>query len=134
MTKIYIDANFAPQLAEGLNIFQKHLNLKESVQFEVKSIDSKLKDEEWIPVLGKEKAVVITQDIHIQTTRHQRDLYYEHGLGIFFVKAPSNKGFSFWEMVQLLVDNWDDIKKITSKTSRPFSFRYTNRGKFKPLE
>jgi len=29
MTRIYIDENFAPQLANGLDVFQQHLNLKE---------------------------------------------------------------------------------------------------------
>ena len=29
MTTIYIDENFAPQLAKSLNLIQSHLNLKE---------------------------------------------------------------------------------------------------------
>lgn len=138
MTKIYIDANIAPQLAAGLDVFQKHLNLKEEWKFEVVSISEKfghgVEDEKWIPILGKEKAVVITQDIHIQTTRHQRDLYHEHGLGVFFVKPPSKTGLSFWEMVKLLVDRWEDIKKKSAKTKRPFAFSCSSRKNFEPLE
>jgi hypothetical protein len=138
MTKIYIDANFAPQLAHGLNTFQQHLNLKEQWKFEVLSITDvfgpKVADEEWIPKLGKEKAVVITQDIHIQSTRHQRDLYHQHGLLVFFVKPPSNRGFSFWEMLQLLVEHWEDIKKKSAKTKRPYAFRCSSRKPFEPLE
>jgi len=138
MTKIYIDANIAQQLAVGLNIFQNHLNKKEKWQFEVISISEKFghgaKDEEWIPVLGSEKAIVITQDIHIQTTRHQRDLYNQHGLGVFFIKPPSNKGFSFWEMVILLIGHWEDIKNKSVKTKRPFAFRCSSRKNFEPLD
>ena len=34
MTKIYIDENFAPQLANGLDVFQKHLNQNEKYKVE----------------------------------------------------------------------------------------------------
>lgn len=138
MTKIYIDENFASQLAEGLNIFQKHLNLKEKHKFEINSILKKFgpgkTDEEWIPILGKEKAIVITQDLSIQTTRHQRDLYHQYGLGIFFFKAPSKGGYSFWEMVQQLVNKWNDIKNQSGKSKRPFAYRCTSRKGFEPLD
>lgn len=138
MTKIYIDENFAQQLAEGLNIFQNHLNLKENHKFKVLSIKAVFgqgaKDEEWIKVLGKEKAVVITQDISIQTIRHQRDLYHQYGLGIFFSKPPSKGGFSFWEMVVQVVKRWDEIKQKARNSKRPFAFRCTSKKGFESLD
>ncbi|MEM6719148.1 MAG: hypothetical protein AAF611_07540 [Bacteroidota bacterium] len=136
MTKIYIDENFAPQLAKGLNIFQQHLNLKEKYQIEVLSIKEEFGrgalDEYWIPLVGKQKGIVITQDIRIQTTRHQHALYKEYGLGVIFFKPPS-KGYSFWEMVEQLIKRWPDIKK-TVKLDKPFAFRCKARGKFEKLK
>ena len=70
-----------------------------------------------------EKGIVITQDLRIQTTRHQNELYKKHGLGVFFFKPPSN-GFSFWEMVEQLIKRWSEIKKKASN-DRPFAFRIT---------
>lgn len=138
ITKVYIDENFAPQLAHGLDLFQGHLNLKEKNQYQVLSIPdafgSGVKDEKWIPIAGKEKAVVITQDLKIQTTRHQRDLYHKYGLGVFFFKPPSKGGYSFWEMTKQLVKRWEDIKRLSSKSKRPFAFRCTNKSRFAPLE
>lgn len=135
MTKIYIDENFAHQLANGLDIFQKHLNLKEKNKIQVLSIKKQFGkgalDEDWIPLAGKEDAVVITQDLKIQRTRHQNELYKKHGLGVFFFKPPS-KGYTFWEMVRQLIKRWPEIKKKT-KSKRPFAFRCTNRGSFKKL-
>jgi hypothetical protein len=70
MTKIYIDENFSPYLAEGFDVFQKHLNSNERTQFEVLSIKKEFgkgaKDEVWIPKVGKECGIVITQDLYIQ--------------------------------------------------------------------
>ena len=59
MTKIYIDENFAQQLADGLDVFQQHLNQKERFKVQVLSIKKEFGqgalDEEWIPIAGKEK-------------------------------------------------------------------------------
>lgn len=135
MIKIYIDENFAPQLANGLDIFQQHLNLKEKIKIEVLSIKEVfgqgVQDEDWIPIAGKEKAFIITQDLRIQTTRHQNELYKKYGLGVFFFKPPSN-GYSFWEMVEQIIKRWPEIKKkIKNKT--PFAYRCTNKSSFKEL-
>lgn len=135
MTKIYIDENFAPQLAAGLDIFQQHLNQKEKVKFKVLSIKDVFgvgaSDEDWIPKVGKEGGIVITQDLRIQTTKHQYELYKKHRLGVFFFKPPSN-GYTFWEMLEQLIKRWPELKK-KCKTKRPFAFRCTNKSGFKPL-
>lgn len=129
MTNIYIDENFSHHLADGLNIFQKHLNLNEKLEIQVLSIKDKfgkgVKDEVWIPLVGGEKGIVITQDLRIQTTRHQNELYKKHGLGVFFFKPPSN-GFSFWEMVEQIIKRWPEIKKKSAE-NRPFAYRITQK-------
>ncbi len=135
MTTIYIDENFAPQLANGLNVFQKHLNQKEKHKVEVLSIKEEFGkgalDEYWITIAGEQKAVVITQDLRIQTTRHQNELYKKYGLGVVFFKPPSD-GYSFWEMVEQLVKRWPEIKNKT-KLNRPFAFRCRSRGNLEKL-
>ncbi|MEO0058864.1 MAG: hypothetical protein RLZZ312_511 [Bacteroidota bacterium] len=127
MTNIYIDENFSHHLADGLNVFQQHLNSSEKLQIRVLSIKAEFgkgaKDEVWIPLIGEQNGIVITQDLKIHTTRHQNELYKKHGLGVFFFKPPSN-GYSFWNMVEQLVKRWSDIKK-KSTDKRPFAFRIT---------
>jgi hypothetical protein len=138
MTKIYIDENFAPQLASGLDVFQNHLNLKEKNKYQVLSIKTEfgegVEDEVWIPIAGHQGSIVITQDIKIQTTRHQRDLYHKFNLGVFFIKAPSNKGFSFWEMVQHIIKRWEEIKLKSGRTRKPFAYLCNCTSKFKELD
>lgn len=124
--KIYIDENMAPQLARALNIIQEHLNSEEKKTITVLSIKDAFKegiaDEDWIPTVGKEKGIVITQDRRIQSSRHQRELYMQHGVGIIFLKSPKS-GMTFWQMFKHIVDWWDEIKQIARKNTPPFSYR-----------
>ena len=135
MSKVYIDENFAHQLAKGLDIFQQHLNQREQLKVQVLSIKEEfgqgVSDEDWIPIVGEQKGVVITQDFRIQTTKHQYELYKQYGLGVFFFKPPSN-GYSFWEMVEQVIKRWSEIKKKT-KNKRPFAYRVKNKGKIVEL-
>ena len=81
--KIFIDENLPPQIARGLHILQQPQSIREGLQVEVISIKDYFgegaKDEEWIPEVGKLKGIVITQDYRIQSLKHQRELYKEHG-------------------------------------------------------
>ncbi len=61
--------------------------------------------------VGAENGIVITQDFRIQTQRHQKELYKQSGIGILFLKPPSNKGFTYWEMVKKIVFEWKILNK-----------------------
>ncbi|MBA4411119.1 MAG: hypothetical protein Q8S54_10430 [Bacteroidota bacterium] len=126
---IYIDENLPPQLAEGLNKLQEPLNRKNNTDLVVKSIKTVFgegtQDEDWIPIAGAEKAIAITQDIKIQTTRHQKELYENYGLGIFFF---SSKGLKYWQIVKTIIDKWEDILKTIESSKAPYAYRFTVRG------
>lgn len=132
---IYIDENMPPTLAEGLNILQGPENNRSGIDIEVKSIKitfgKGIKDEDWIPLAGKEEACIITQDYNIQRTRHQKALCEENKLGLFFFRPPSKTGFTYWQMVELCIEKWPQILKIASKEEKPFAYRCSAR---KPLE
>jgi len=136
--KIFIDENMPPQIARGLNILQQPQNAKEQLKIEVLSIKDHFgegaKDEEWLPKVGKMAGIVITQDYRIQTFKHQRELYKNNGVGILFFKPPSNKGFSYWEMVKQIIDRWEEIKTIVRKHKAPFAFRCSARSKFENVD
>jgi hypothetical protein len=134
---IYIDENLPPQLANGLNILQQPQNKKDELEIEVLSIRDKFgqgeTDEHWIPEVGKKNGIVITQDYHIQKQRHQKELYKEHGIGIFFINPPSISGIQYWEMVKQLIHRWEEIKKIIKREKTPFAYRCTVRSKFEKM-
>ncbi len=127
--KIFIDENLPPFLARGIHILEQHLD----DDFEVLSIKDVfgkgVKDEEWIPQVGKMNGVVITQDKNIHRTKPQRDLFERHGIGMFFISPPKN-GYTYWQMVEILIKEWKDIKEKCS-TKKPFSFIHRPRSGFK---
>ena len=124
---IYIDENMPPVLAEGLNILQKPLNAKLREVIDVRSLTDEFgrgaKDEEWIPQAGKKDACIITQDYNIHRSRIQKTLCEEYHLGMFFFRAPSKSGFSYWDMVKLIIKHWEKITYIATTENRPFSYR-----------
>jgi hypothetical protein len=128
--KIFIDENLSPFLAKGLHILEQPM----ADGFEVLSIKEVfgkgIKDEDWIPEVGRLKGVVITQDKNIHRTKPQRDLFEQHGVGVFFISPPKGKGYTYWQMVELLINHWREIKEKCS-TKRPFSFICRPRSGFK---
>jgi len=136
--RIYIDENLPSQLAKGLHELQLPQNKRDKIEIQVLSIKDTFgqgeQDEDWIPKVGAENGVVITQDYRIQTQRHQKELYLENGVGIFFFNPPSKGGFQYWELVKLVVKRWEKIKQIIRKEKPPFAFRCTARKTFEKIE
>jgi hypothetical protein len=135
--KIYIDENFPRQLAHGLNHLIQPQNKRDSIDIEVVSIldafGQGAADEEWIPQVGKENGIVFTQDFRIQTQRHQKQLYKDHGVGILFFNPPKS-GFTYWEMVRQVINRWDEIKQIIKKNKAPFAYKCSPKTKFEELK
>ena len=129
---IYIDENLSPYLAKGFSI-QESLNNKLSESIEVRSVKEEFgkgaKDEDWIPMLSKDKACVITQYYNIQRITHQRELCNQYELGMFYFHLPSKSGFSYAEMLTLIAKHWEEIIKIAIQNKRPFAFKITPKGK-----
>lgn len=127
---VFLDENFPPQLANALDILQKHLNLKNNTSIEVKAIKEYFRqgipDEEWIPKVGTMKGIVITRDHRIQTTRHQKELCIQHGLGVFFFDLI--KGAKYWQIVTFFIERWEDILDKIQNNKTPFAYRYTSRS------
>jgi hypothetical protein len=130
MIKIYFDENISPYLAKGLQLLHHPLQSKEPIEIlSLQEVFGKgIKDEDWIPKLGAEHAVIVTQDMRIHKSRSQRELFFEHGVGVIFFHPPSTSGFLYWDMVKLVITRWDEIKKIALKRPPPFAYRYTSRS------
>jgi hypothetical protein len=128
--KFYFDENITPQIARALAILQEP---RQQENVEVHTIRGAFgkgaPDEEWIPKVAAEDGIVVTQDMNIHRTRHQRELYRQHGLGVVFFKPPSKNGYSYWEMIEKLIEAWPQIKKIGKSERKPFAFIIKPRSK-----
>jgi len=134
---IYIDENMSPFLARGFNILQEPLNFKLKETIEVRSIKDEFgtgaKDEDWIPLAGKQNSCVITQDYNINRIKHQRELCRQYNLGMFYFRPPSKNGFSYMDMLKLMIKHWEEISKKATREKKPFSYKITQKGSLTEL-
>jgi len=126
----YFDENIAPRIARALAVLTEAEPIE--VYSNVDVFKRGAKDEEWIPKVGKNDGIVITQDLNIHRTRHQRELYKKHNVGVVFFKPPKKHGYPYWEMLTQILTSWPDIIKTIERAERPFA--YIIRPKSKKLE
>lgn len=128
---LYIDENLSPYLARGFNILQAPLNIKLKEPIDVRSIKDDFgqgaQDEVWIPIAGQKGACIITQDYNIKRIKHQQALCEEFKLGMFYFRPPSKTGFTYWDMLVLMVKHWNSINKIAIMEKRPFAYKVSSR-------
>ncbi len=134
---IYVDENIPYYLADGFNTLVKNEGLRTGIHIEVKSIEGRFgkgaTDEEWIPVLGKEGAVVLTRDFHISKRKNQIELCKQYGLGIIFLKDQTKKtGLSVMEMVAKLALKWSAIQACVHER-KPFLKVITQSNKLEDM-
>ena len=116
-----------PQLADGLSILEKPNNEGVEVYSIRKEYGRGILDEDWIPQVGQVSGIVITQDSKMQRIKSQFRLLKEYKLGIFYLIPPGKKGYTYWEMVEKIIHNWQEIKQIVRRNKPPFAFRITAR-------
>lgn len=135
---IYLDENMPKHLAHGFHTIQFPEGLKTGQEINVQFLPEKfkygIKDKEWIPLIGKERSYVITQDINISRRKDELDLYRKHGVGMFFLKGSSKKrGLSIWGMTQALAKNWAEISRIIQQEEKPFAYEFYKDRKMKKI-
>ena len=133
MIHIYLDENLSEYIADALNSINKGY-FPDFVVSSTKSAFGKgIADEILIPKIGKNHSILITRDINIHRTKLQNQLCKDHNLGVFFICMP--KGFDkHWEIVKVLIENWEEIMKISKSKKVPFTYRVKMRGKMEELK
>lgn len=87
----FVDENIPRHLAIGFNSLQEHEGLKIGVKSKVVWIPDDYGrgalDVDWIPEVGKQEGIVITQDINISRRKHELALLVQHNIRVFFFKG-----------------------------------------------
>lgn len=87
-----------------------------------------VKDEEWLPVAGKEGWTVLTKDRRIRTRRNELSALMLSGVGAF-VLVSSKRPMTGPDQAELLVAMLPRLLKIAVEQTRPFVARiYRNRA------
>jgi hypothetical protein len=132
MTDIYLDENLSEYVADALNSLNKGYFRNVNVYSTKVKFGKGVPDEEIIPAIGKAKGILITKDTNIHRTRMQYQLCEKYKLGIFFLK-PSKGMDKHWEIVKMLIENWEEIIKVIQKERLPFGYEIPTRGKMRKL-
>ena len=130
--EIYLDENLSEYVADALNALNKGY-FTDVLVFSTKLKFGKgVSDESIIPPIGKSNGVLITRDINI----HKTNLQYQHcqqfKLGIFFLKLPKGSD-KHWEIVKLLLNNWQEIVEKARNERKPFGYEIGLRGRMRKL-
>lgn len=120
--RIYFDENFSPHLIAGIRAFQEARKSEDiTVCSVVDEFGRGAPDEAWIPGVAQKHGVAITQDINIHRSRAQWALCQSNKIGVFFFKPPAKaKSWNYWDIVQLVVRHWAEIKSCSAEKKRPF--------------
>jgi ribosomal protein L7Ae-like RNA K-turn-binding protein len=132
MIEIYFDENLSEYVADALNSLDKGYFQNVIVSSTKTKFGKGVPDEAIIPEIGKAGGVLITKDVNIRRTKMQYQLCEEYKLGIFFLK-PSTGLDKHWEIVKMLINNWEEIIRISTKEKLPFGYEIPTRGKIRKL-
>ena len=124
---IYIDENLPSNLAKALAALQEgRLDEDVEVRHVKDHFGEGITDEDWLPKAGKEKAVIITKDYSIRRTRAEMEICESFGLVVIFLKPPSKSGFKYWDLVEIVIKHWENIKEC-GRRERPAAYKITMR-------
>lgn len=132
MTEIYLDENLSEYVADALNSLNKGYFRDINVYSTKVKFGKGVADEEIIPAIGKAKGILITKDTNIHRTRMQYQLCEKYKLGVFFLK-PSKGMDKHWEIVKMLIENWEEIVSTIKKEKLPFGYEIPTRGRIRKL-
>ncbi len=130
--EIYLDENLSEYVADALNSLSKGY-FKDVLIFSTKTQFGKgVPDEKIIPGIGESGGILITKDITINRRKMQYQLCSQYKLGVFFLKFPKGTD-RHWEIIKLLINNWEEIINIIREEEKPFGYEVPVRGKIRKL-
>lgn len=132
MIAIYLDENLSEYVADALNSLSKGYFREVKVHSTKTQFGKGVPDEIIIPAVGKTSGILITKDTNIQRKKMQYQLCEQHKLGVFFLK-PAKGADKHWEIVKMLIENWEEIIRIIQTERLPFSYEIPTRGKMKKI-
>jgi predicted nuclease of predicted toxin-antitoxin system len=123
--KFFIDNNLGPDLAKGMRGFGENvMHLQEKFPHDAQDTD-------WLPFVGKNHLILVTRDLNIRRRPFELRALKSHNVGVFFL---GGKKLNRCEIIQQVVRNWPEMKKLARKTDPPFAFIVRPRGiKIEPI-
>lgn len=123
---ILFDENFPDKLVEGIASLT---TIASNLHIQITSVKLLNKagtpDNEVLDLVG-ENGILITYDKDFKTQQHLYPVIKSYNIGVFFVRQPKIK--TYWILVKLIVEYWQEILKQAENSDRPFIFEVTKNG------
>lgn len=117
---IYLDHMLSPNLARALDILENGRGESYRVISFQDCFGAGVKDFQWIPIIGKEDAIVITLDVGLKRNPTERQLLQDHQIGLYILRPPKNVKYHFWNIVVEIIKQWSEIKNTAQTNKKPF--------------
>lgn len=119
-----IDENLPPRVAQALNALAgRH----EHRVFHVQEKYAKgIKDVDLIKLIGKDKLILITNDLKMKTRSNEFTLLKDEGVSAFLISLPRVCDFDAISVT--VINKWKEIREIAEKAKQPFVCRIKLKG------
>lgn len=130
MVTIYLDENFAPQIAQAFDFFErkeKVITAKSTSMF----FGMGATDQAIINGMNKGTDFLVTKDSDFARLKVLTTLINQQGVGVFHFKPP--KGSKYWSQLEFLMKAWPSIRETALRERPPFLYDFRTNGKLNPL-
>lgn len=124
---IFLDENLSEYVAEALNLLNRGYFPDVEVISTKKQPGQGVPDEELIPYISTQKGIIVTRDKGIANTQIHYELCQKYNVSVISIKLTKGSK-RHWDMVKLLIKNWELIIKKVNSLNPPFNLSVTPRG------
>lgn len=118
--KFFFDNNLSPSLAEGMKAFgEEVVHLQEEFAPDAR-------DEDWLPIVGGRKWILVTRDERIRYNALERKLLLKHRVSAFFLGGKSR---TRCQLIEQVVRNWSGMREVAAGARGHFLMKVAATGK-----
>ena len=121
--KFFFDNNMSPNLAKAMNLLEEGEGSAEHLRDRFPGDE---KDEIWLQHVGNNDLILITRDQKIRKHPAELSAYKRFKVGAFIL---TGKVMTKWQGIRQLILAWEEIKRLSSATHKPYAFQIPLRGK-----
>lgn len=130
--RIFFDENLSEHVAQGINLLNKKYYPNIEVVSTKVAIRPEASDPEVIDFVSQEQGIIVSRDKGIAKTQTYYELCREKNVAVIIFKLPT--GYDcLWNMVKLIINEWDEIIEYINTLKPPFYLSVTPRGGVKLL-
>ena len=118
------DEQMSVRLARALRELGEHVAHVQDVD----GLGKGSSDEAVIEYAARMDHRVVTMDRKIKRNPHLKRVYLESGAGVYFVKTGKKQRTDLWEIVTLIIQRWEELKRDAATQKRPFMRLVTKRA------